>query len=246
MEKGHIVHSFDEELTRLANRILEMGGIAETQLAGAIRSVATRDSDLAQRVIEQDREVDALEIDLDTTAVQMLALRQPMAADLRQIVTALKISHTVERIADYAKNISKRAMVLNQLQPIPPVQSIPRMARLAQQLVKDVLDAYVQHDAERAMAVWQRDRELDEFYESLFRELLTYMMEDPRNIPAGIHVLFIAKNIERVGDHATNIAEMVYFLVHGEPLREVRPKGDQASLTVIEPTSGSDDEPTSP
>jgi len=239
MEKGHIVSAFDQELGDLTNVIMEMGGIAEAQLADAIQAVATRDIDLAEKVVAQDKRVDQLEAEVDAAAIQMLALRQPMAGDLRQVVTALKVSHMVERIADYAKNIARRATVLSQLPPIQPRQSIPRMGRLAQQQLKDVLDAYVKRDADRAIAVWQRDRELDELYEALFREVLTYMMEDPRNITAGTHVLFMAKNIERIGDHATNVAEMVYFLVHGEPLQESRPKGDRTSLTVVEPQGGS-------
>jgi phosphate transport system protein len=239
MEKGHIVSAFDQELGGLTNVIMEMGGIAEAQLADAIQAVATRDIDLAEKVVAQDKRVDQLEAEVDAAAIQMLALRQPMAGDLRQVVTALKVSHMVERIADYAKNIARRATVLSQLPPIQPRQSIPRMGRLAQQQLKDVLDAYVKRDADRAIAVWQSDRELDELYEALFREVLTYMMEDPRNITAGTHVLFMAKNIERIGDHATNVAEMVYFLVHGEPLQQSRPKGDRTSLTVVEPQGGS-------
>jgi len=156
-----------------------------------------------------------------------------MARDLREILAALKIASDLERVADYAANVAKRAIALNQTPPVRPVYALPRMAQLAQLLIKDVIDAYVARDADRAYAVWMRDAELDEMYSSLFRELLTYMMEDPRNISACTHLLFMAKNIERIGDHATNIAEDLYYLVHGTPLTEARPKGDQSSLEIV-------------
>jgi len=166
----------------------------------------------------------------------MLALRQPMAKDLRAIVAALRISADLERIADYAKNVAKRTLALNQVPAIRLAASIPRMGRLVQQIIKEVLDAYVERDADKARAAWSRDEEVDGMYNSLFRELLTYMMEDPRNITPCTHILFIAKNIERMGDHATNIAETIYFVVHGVPLTETRPKGDTTSFTVVSPT----------
>ena len=161
-----------------------------------------------------------------------------MARDLREIVAALKIASDLERMCDYAANVAKRSIALNQSPPVQPVYALPRMARLAQLLVKDVIDAYVARDADKAYAVWMRDEELDEMYASLFRELLTYMMEDPRNISASTHLLFMAKNIERIGDHATNIAEDLYYLVHGTPLTQKRPKGDNSSLEVVEPGRG--------
>ena len=231
----HIVKSYDEELRRLNNTIAEMGGLAESQLADAIDAVVKRDSELAAIVVEGDTKVDQLERDLDNLVVRLLALRQPMARDLREIFAALKIASDLERMCDYAANVAKRAIALNQIPPVRPVYALPRMAHLAQLLVKDVLDAYVERDSDKALAVWNRDEELDEMYSSLFRELLTYMMEDPRNITASTHLLFMAKNIERIGDHATNIAENLYFLVHGTPLTQARPKGDKSSTEFIAP-----------
>jgi phosphate transport system protein len=236
MESRHIVKSYDEELRRLSNTITEMGGLAESQLAGAIDAVVKRDSELAASVVESDAKVDQLQRDSDNLAIRLLALRQPMARDLREIFAALKIASDLERIADYAANVAKRAIALNQTQPVRPVYELPRMAQLAQLLIKDVIDAYVARDADKAYAVWTRDAELDEMYSSLFRVLLTYMMEDPRNISACTHLLFMAKNIERIGDHATNIAEDLYYLVHGTPLTEARPKGDQSSLEIVTPS----------
>jgi phosphate transport system protein len=235
MAAEHIIKSYDEELERLNNMIVEMGGLAESQLAAAIEVVMQRDSDRAIRVVEGDAQVDQLERDLDNLAIRLLALRQPMARDLREIVAALKIASDLERICDYAANVAKRSIALAQTPPIQPVQALPRMTRLALLLVKDVIDAYVARDADKAYAVWVRDEELDEMYASLFRVLLTYMMEDPRNIGPCTHLLFIAKNIERIGDHATNIAENVYYLVHGTPLEEARPKGDKSSLEIVAP-----------
>jgi phosphate transport system protein len=235
MAAEHIIKSYDEELDRLGKMIAEMGGLAESQLAAATDSVARRDSDLAARVIEGDEQVDRLERELDNLAIRLLALRQPMARDLREIVAALKIAADLERICDYAANVAKRSIALAQSPPIQPVHALPRMAQLALLLVKDVIDAYVGRDADKALLVWNSDEELDAMYSSLFREFLTYMMEDPRNIGPCTHLLFMAKNIERIGDHATNIAENVYYLVHGTPLTEIRPKGDQSSLEVVAP-----------
>jgi phosphate transport system protein len=226
----HVVKSYDEELDRLNNIIIEMGGLAESQIASAMDAVVRRDSDLAASVIEGDLKVDQLERDLDNQAVRLLALRQPMGRDLREIVAALKIGSDLERICDYAANVAKRSIVLAQSPPTEPIHALPRMARLALILVKEVIDAYVERDADKAIVVWARDEELDEMYSGLFREFLTYMMEDPRNIGAYTHLLFMAKNIERIGDHATNIAEDVYYVVHGTPLTQARPKGDRTSL----------------
>ena len=167
--------------------------------------------------------------------VRLLALRQPVARDLREIFSALKIGSDLERIGDYAANVAKRSIALSQTPAVRPVYALPRMAHLAQELIKDVLDSYVQRDADKAYSVWIRDAELDEMYSSLFRELLTYMMEDPRSISPCTHLLFMAKNIERIGDHATNIAENLYYLVNGSPIEEVRPKGDVSSLEVVMP-----------
>jgi phosphate transport system protein len=233
MASEHIVKSYDEELERLKKIIVEMGGMAESQIASAIEAVVKRDTDLAALVIEGDTKVDHLERDLDNLAVRLLALRQPMARDLREVVAALKIASDLERICDYAANVAKRSIALSQAPLIQPAHSLPRMAGLALRLVKDVIDAYVERDADKALDVWNRDEELDEMYSSLFREFLTYMMEDPRNIGVYTHLLFMAKNIERIGDHATNIAEDLYYLVYGRPLDQVRPKGDKSSLELI-------------
>jgi phosphate transport system protein len=240
----HVVKSYDEELERLKNMITEMGGQAESQIAAAIDAVVKRDSDLAATVIEGDTRVDQLERDIDYLAVRLLALRQPMARDLREIVAALKIASDLERICDYAANVAKRSIVLSQSPPIEPAFALPRMAHLALILVKDVIDAYVERDLDKASSVWMRDEEIDEMYSSLFREFLTYMMEDPRNIGGYTHMLFMAKNIERIGDHATNIAETLYYMVHGTPLEQVRPKGDKTSFELVRngrPASGAVD-----
>jgi phosphate transport system protein len=235
MSSEHVMKGYDDELRRLNNIITEMGGLAESQLATAIEAVVERDSDLATSVVEADSQVDQLQRELDNLAMRLLALRQPVARDLREIFAAIKIASDLERICDYAANVAKRSIVLDQSPPVQPVYALPRMARLAELLVKDVIDAYVARDADKAYAVWMRDEEIDEMYASLFRELLTYMMEDPRNIGASTHLLFMAKNIERIGDHATNIAEDLYYLVHGTPLTQKRPKGDNSSLEVVEP-----------
>jgi len=243
MVSEHIIKSYDEELRRLDNAITQMGGLAETQLASAIEAVVKRDSRLAADVVEADARVDQLEHDIEAMALRLLALRQPMAVDLRQILSALKTASDLERIADYATNVAKRSIVLNQSPAVKPVYTLPRMVKLAEALTKDVLDAYVARDADKAMIVWARDEELDEMYSSLFRELLTYMMEDPRNITACTHLLFMAKNVERIGDHATNIAETVYFLVNGTPMTQARPKRDNSNQAVPPPI-GSKGQPT--
>ena len=228
----HIVKSFDEELRRLREQILAMGGRAEAQLGDAIQALAKRDSDKAVRVIESDKGIDALEMNVAQDSLKILALRQPMAKDLREVIAAIKISADIERIGDYAKNIAKRTLQLNQQAPLKPTGSIPRMGELAIKLINAVLSAYANDDAEGLLAAWRSDESIDEMYNSLFRELLTYMMEDPRNIGASTHLLFIAKNIERIGDHATNIAETVHFLVHGKPIDETRPKGDTTNVAI--------------
>ena len=231
----HIVKSFDEKLHGLSEIVIRMGGMAESQLATAIEALIKRDGELAARVVQQDAAIDALEERLNQDAVRLLALRQPMADDLREVVAALKISSDLERIGDYAKNIAKRVIAINQTTRIEPVSAVPRMPRLVQSIIKDTLDTYVSRDAERAVDVWRRDEEVDEMYTGLFREILTYMMEDPRNISAGTHLIFIAKNIERMGDHATNVAETIHFLVTGRRIEGGRPKGDTSSFAVVEP-----------
>ena len=230
----HIVRSFDEELEQLNEIVVRMGGLAEAQLSDSILAISRRDGDLADRVIESDGAIDELEQKLEDNAINLLARRQPMANDLRAVVAALKIASDLERIGDYAKNIAKRAHALSQTPPVPPAYAIPRMARLVQSIIKDTLDAYIAGDAEKATDVWMRDEEVDEMYTGLFRELLTYMMEDPRNITPCTHLLFIAKNIERMGDHATNIAETIYYKVTGRRMEGGRPKSDESSFQVVE------------
>jgi phosphate transport system protein len=212
-----------------------MGGLAETQLEQSIEALQKRDSTLAETAIENDRKIDELHAEVDEMAIRLLALRQPMATDLRHIVTGLKIAPVVERIGDYAKNVAKRAIALNQMPPVKPLFAIPRMGRIVREMTKDVLDAFANNDVPKAYEVWMRDAEVDDMYDSLFRELLTYMMEDPRNITPCTHLLFVARNIERIGDLATNIAELIHYQVEGVILDEDRPKTDQASVTVVEP-----------
>ncbi len=238
MSSDHIVKSFDGELKALNETILRMGGLAEAQLADAITAIVQRDAELASDTMREDIKIDALETEVDQMAVRLLALRQPMAKDLRSVLAALKISGAIERIGDYAANVAKRAIILADAPPMRPVNGIPRMARMAQRMIKDVLDAYTEGDAEKAKAVWLRDAEVDDLYNSLFREVLTYMMEDPRNITPCTHLLFIAKNIERIGDHTTNMAEIIYFMVVGTPLLEARPKGGDSILPIAAPTEG--------
>jgi len=244
-QSHHIVRSFDDQLHGLSEIVVRMGGMAESQLAAAIDAMIKRDSELAARVVQQDAAIDALDERLDQDSIRVLALRQPMADDLREVVSALKISSDLERIGDYAKNVAKRVIAINQTPPMEPVSAIHRMGRLVQTIIKDTLDAYTARDAERAVDVWQRDAEVDEMYTGLFREILTYMMEDPRNISACTHLLFIAKNIERMGDHATNIAETIHFLATGQRIGGGRPKGDTSSFAVVKPgdsTASKDDE----
>jgi len=235
MTQEHIVKSFDEQLNRLDNVIAEMGGLAEAQLAEAIEAMVRRDVERAERVTNADARIDELETEIDQMAVAMLALRQPMADDLRLVIAALKTSGIIERIGDYAKNVAKRTLTLSQMPPMQPALTVARLGRLVQEMIKNVLDAYVARDAEKAAQVWMRDEEVDALYTSVFRELLTYMMEDPRNITPCTHLLFVAKNIERIGDHATNIAEHVHFVVHGSMPHDIRPKSDSSSFTVVEP-----------
>ena len=238
----HIVKSFDEELKQLSDIVIQMGGLAEAQLQNAVEALMRRDADLGAQVVRADAQIDELEHRIGQLVIKTLALRQPMARDLRHVVAALKIASDLERIGDYASNVGKRAITLTQMQPLKPVSGIPRMAKLAQAIIKDVLDAYIDLDAAKAVEAWQRDEEVDEMYTSLFRELLTYMMEDPRNITGCTHLLFIAKNVERIGDHATNIAETIHFLVSGRTIDAARPKGDNSSFAVIAPPGGDEDE----
>lgn len=229
MAYEHTVKSYDEELNRMSNNILQMGGAVEAQLAQAIQALVKRDTELALATVDADEKVDDLEAAIDHQVMRLLALRQPMAVDLRAITASLKISSDLERMGDHAANIAKRAIALSQTRPIKPLYTIPRMAQFVQGMIKEVLDAYLERDVEKALVVWRRDEELDEIHNSLFRELLTYMMEDPRSITPCTHLLFIVKNIERIGDHVTNIAETINFLVKGTRQLTERPKGDSTS-----------------
>lgn len=226
----HIVKSYDDELKRLHDALARMAGLAESQLSKAIEALEKRDSDLAGRVMTADPEIDALEHFINEQTVRVLALRSPVADDLRLVLSALKAAGDIERIADHAANAAKRSLVLNQLPPVAPMRSLVRMGKLVAEMLNEVLDAFLAHDAERALAVRSRDQEVDDLYSSLFREILTYMMEDPRTITSCSHLMFIAKNIERVGDHATNIAEMTYFLATGRSLNDQRPKRDTSAF----------------
>jgi phosphate transport system protein len=232
----HTVKSYDDDLQQLRSLIAQMGGIAETQIMGAIDALQRRDSEMALRIIAADKALDALEAETEQLAIRIIALRAPMADDLRDIISALKISALLERIGDYAKNIAKRTTVLAQSTIIEPVAIVPEMGRLVAQMVKNVLDAYVGRDAVKARNVWESDRAVDDLYNSLFRSLLTYMMERPMHITPSAHLLFIAKNLERIGDHATNVAEIVHYNVTGEMIGDDRPKADSTSL-VSNPAS---------
>ena len=234
----HTLKRFDEELERLSATISEMGGLAESQLAQSLVALRDRDTEIAERVITDDARVDALDLEVQEQTVKLLALRQPMAVDLRVILSSIKIAGALERIADYAKNTAKRSIVLAQgTSPVAAVNGIDRLGRLVRTALKDVLDAFAHGDVVKAHDVWERDEEIDQVYTGLFRELLTYMMEDPRTITACTHLLFMAKNIERAGDHVTNIAELVSFRATGHGFEEVRPKGS-ASLYATGNTMG--------
>ena len=226
----HTLKRFDEELERLSATISEMGGLTEAQFAQSLEALRDGDSEAAERVIVDDARVDALDVAVQEQTVKLLALRQPMAVDLRVIISSIKIAAALERIADYAKNTAKRSIVLAQATaPAAAVGGIERLGRLVRAALKDVLDAFAHGDVDKAHDVWQRDEEIDQVYTGLFREILTYMMEDPRNITSCTHLLFMAKNIERAGDHVTNIAELVSFRITGQNFVEARPKGS-ASL----------------
>jgi phosphate transport system protein len=217
---GHTVKAFDEDIERLRALISQMGGLAEHAIGEAMRCLIRRDLDGALQVVQEDKKLDALEIETERHAVQLIALRAPMAGDLRDVVAALKISGVVERIGDYAKNIARRVPLLENVGKIEPISLLPEMARIATGMVHDVLDAFVERDAAAAVRVCERDQAVDDFYDSIFRTLLTHMMENPHNIGQSAHLLFVAKNLERVGDHATNIAEMVFYAATGEHMAD--------------------------
>jgi phosphate transport system protein len=231
----HTVRSYAEELRRLREMISRMGGLAERQVADSTNALMRRDTDLAAEVVQRDAALDALEREIESFCIRTLALRQPMGADLRLIVAIMKISHEIERIGDYARNGAKRAIVLAQQPQLGSLNGFLRMARMVQDNLKGAIDALVHDDAVRAEEIWQADEPVDEIYNGIFREMLTFMMEDPRNITAATHLLFIAKNLERIGDHATNIAETVRYAVLGESVTEERPKGDNSASVSLQP-----------
>ncbi|MDT9598427.1 phosphate signaling complex protein PhoU [Sphingosinicella rhizophila] len=226
---GHTVKAFDEDLDQLRASIAEMGGLAEAAIAESMRALVQRDGQSALRVIEDDAKLDALEAEVERQAVQVIALRAPMADDLREVVAALKIAGVVERIGDYAKNIAKRVVVIEEAPDLKPLSLLPEMARIVAEMVHNVLDAFAARDADKAAAVCERDKAVDDFYSSIFRALLTFMMENPNHITPATHLLFVAKNLERIGDHATNVAEMVYFAATGNHLAE-RERGYDTTL----------------
>jgi phosphate transport system protein len=217
---GHTLKAFDQDIDRLRALISQMGGLAEHAIGEAMRCLVQRDTEGALRVVENDKKLDALEVETERRAVQLIALRAPMAGDLRDVVAALKISGVVERIGDYAKNIAKRVPQLENANKIEPLSLLPEMARIATSMVHDVLDAFIQRDADMAIEVCKRDDAVDDFYDSIFRTLLTHMMENPQSISQAAHLLFVAKHLERIGDHATNIAEMVYFAATGQHMAD--------------------------
>ncbi|WP_201835616.1 phosphate signaling complex protein PhoU [Microvirga zambiensis] len=230
----HIVSSYDNDLQGLRQRISEMGGIAEKMLVDSIAALVRHDKALAQVVVASDKRLDVLQREVEENAILTIARRQPLAIDLRETISAIRISGDVERIGDMAKNIGKRALAIgDDFQPQKIVVGLQHMGDLVLAQLKDVLDAYAQKDTAKALDVWKRDGAIDALYTSLFRELLTYMMEDPRNISFCTHLLFCAKNIERIGDHTTNIAETVHYLVTGETLAIDRPKNDRSIDTTV-------------
>jgi phosphate transport system protein len=232
---GHTVKSYEQELKRLSALITDMGGMVESQVALACRAVIEKDSDCASRAMEADPKVDAMEREVEQFVIRLLALRQPVAQDLRLIVASLKMTGDLERIGDYAANVAKRSLVLDQFTLPYTLTGLAHMSLLVQEGLKSVIDAIGEGDTDKALQVWRSDEVIDEIYNALFRELVTYMMEDPRNITPCTHLLFIAKNLERIGDHATNIAETIYYAVKGEPLIDARPKGDKSAYAVVRP-----------
>jgi phosphate transport system protein len=234
MMNEHTTKAFDADLQELTRKVAEMGGLAEREISDAIQALIRRDGDLAKRVVAADPAIDSLQQEIEEKAVLTIARRQPMAVDLREIVTALRVANDLERIGDLAKNIGKRVTALSgDFAPNKLIRGVEHMASLVLGQLKQVLDAYIGRDLASALAVWKADAQVDAMCTSLFRELLTYMMEDPRNITFCIHLMFCAKNIERMGDHATNIAETVYYMVEGRPITDQRPKGDTTAFATM-------------
>ncbi len=227
----HTVRSYDDELNDLSQKIAEMGGLAEQNVADSVRALVGRDTETAHRTIAADERIDKLQQQVEEAAIQMIARRQPMAQDLREIMAAIRIANDLERVGDLAKNTAKRVIAIEgNFGAQRLVAGVEHIAELSLNQLKNVLDAFASRDLAAALSVWERDDEIDAMYTSLFRELLTYMMEDPRNITFCTHLLFCAKNIERIGDHATNIAETVAYVITGQPLTDERPKKDSSSL----------------
>ena len=231
MVQGHTVKAFTSELNALTHDVLRMGGLAEAMISDMATAFAEGDLELAQRVIGADREVDELEARIEREIMRLLALRQPVAQDLRSIIAALKVSNDPERIGDLSKNVCKRLIEMGDDLTSVGKGSVERMSRAVRLQLKSVLDAYSTENPQEAIDVWLNDEEIDEHYNSMFREVLTYMMEDPRMISMGAHLLFIAKNLERIGDHCTNIAEVVHFYVTGDELPLTRPKVSEMGRT---------------
>jgi len=232
----HISSAYDRDLETITTMIVKMGGLVEDAIMKAAKSLAERDVELAEQVRQADTVIDALEEQINEEAARIIALRAPVSKDLRQILTVLRLAASLERIGDYAKNIAKRTSVLVEMRPVSGSDTaLRRMAREVEGMLKDTLDSYVRGDAELAEDVRQRDHDVDQMYNALFRELLTFMMEDPRNITACMHLHFMAKNIERMGDLTTNMAEQVIYLVTGEMPEEARPKGDRTSYVTDQP-----------
>ena len=228
---GQTIRPFDEELDSLRGTICEMGGLAEQAIAEAMEALVRGDLEAAARVVERDHKLDALETEIERQTVEIIALRAPAADELREVVAALKIAGVVERIGDYAKNIAKRVPSLADSR-VRPMALFPEMARIAAEMVHNVLDAFAARDAEKARQVRDRDVAVDDFYNSIFRALLTNMMENPHNITPATHLLFVARNLERIGDHATNVAEMVYFAATGEHLGDRAKGADVTGVTA--------------
>jgi phosphate transport system protein len=229
----HTAKAFDVDLQELTRMVAEMGGLAEKQIADAVVALAARDVERAERIVATDLMIDALQREIEEKSVLTIARRQPMAVDLRDVVGALRVSNDLERVGDLAKNIGKRVLALSgDFHPQKLIRGVEHMAELVLDQLKQVLDAYASHDVSKALEVWKGDEKVDAMCTSIFRELLTYMMEDPRNITFCIHLMFCAKNIERMGDHATNIAETVYFMIEGKSIAEQRPKGDTTTFAA--------------
>ena len=232
MNTGHIVTSFDRELGEIHTLIMRMAGLAENQFAQALDALSRRDSELGQKVAQNDSQIDDLERELDQEVVRLVALRQPMADDLRATISALKIASDLERIGDYAKNIAKRAVELSKQDDTVSFDAVVRLGKFVRTVFKDTVDAFATRDVDRSVDIWHRDAEVDEMYIALFREILSFMGDDSKNVTTCTHLMFIAKNIERIGDHATNIAEAVYYLETGEQIEGRRPKGNTTAFDV--------------